>query len=115
MCVLSHFSHVQIFAALGTIACQTPLSMGFSRQEYWNLLPCPPPGALLNSGSNLCLLHLLHWQAGPFTTSATLEAHYIAYDPSNIQQYSLTYTTTTTLGYMHLLLCIMFPLTLYHF
>ena len=30
------------------IACQAPLSMGFSRQEYWSELPCPPPGDLPN-------------------------------------------------------------------
>ena len=29
---------------LWTVACQAPLSMGFSRQEYWSGLPCPPPG-----------------------------------------------------------------------
>ena len=40
------------------------LSMGFSRQEYWNGLPCPLPGYLPNQGSNLQLLHLLHWQVG---------------------------------------------------
>ena len=33
-----------------TIACQTPLSMGFSRQEYWNELPFPSPGDLPNPG-----------------------------------------------------------------
>ena len=33
-----------------TIACQVPLSMGFSRQEYWSGLPCPPPGDLPNPG-----------------------------------------------------------------
>ena len=33
-----------------TIARQAPLSMGFSRQEYWNELPCPPPGDLPNPG-----------------------------------------------------------------
>ena len=33
-----------------TVACQTPLSMGFSRQEYWSGLPCPPPGDLPNPG-----------------------------------------------------------------
>ena len=33
-----------------TIACQTPLSMGFSRQEYWNGLPFPSPGDLPNPG-----------------------------------------------------------------
>ena len=37
-------------ATPGTIACQAPLSMGFSRQEYWSGLPCPPPGDLPNPG-----------------------------------------------------------------
>ena len=40
MCVLSH---VPLFAQLWTIAYQVPLSMGFSRQEYWSELPFPPP------------------------------------------------------------------------
>ena len=42
-CMLNHLSHVQLFAMLWTIAHQAPLSMGFSRQEYWSGLPCPPP------------------------------------------------------------------------
>ena len=46
--MLSYFSCVQHFATQRTIACQTPLSMGFSRQEYWSGLPCPHPGDLLN-------------------------------------------------------------------
>ena len=33
-----------------TVACQAPLSMGFSRQEYWNGLPFPSPGDLPNPG-----------------------------------------------------------------
>ena len=33
-----------------SVSCQAPLSMGFSRQEYWNGLPCPPPGDLPDSG-----------------------------------------------------------------
>ena len=37
--------------------------MGFSRQEYWSGLPCPPPGIFLMQGSNRRLLHCLHWQA----------------------------------------------------
>ena len=41
-----------------------PLSMGFSRQEYWSGLSCPSPGDLLTQGSNP---HLLHWQADSFT------------------------------------------------
>ena len=43
-CLLSCFSHVQLFVTLWSVACQAPLSMGFSRQEHWSGLPCPPPG-----------------------------------------------------------------------
>ena len=39
--MLNCFSHVWLFAALWTVAHQAPLSMGFSRQEYWIGLPCP--------------------------------------------------------------------------
>ena len=39
--VLSCFSSVRLFATLWTIACQAPLSMGFSRQECWSGLPVP--------------------------------------------------------------------------
>ena len=51
--VLSHFSCVWLFVTLWTVACQTLLSIWFSRQEYWNGLPCPPPGIFLIQGSNL--------------------------------------------------------------
>ena len=43
-----------------TVTCQTPLSMWFSRQQYWSGLPCPPPGDLPTEEPNLCLLWLLH-------------------------------------------------------
>ena len=56
-CMPSCFSRVRLFATLWTIACQAPLSMGFSRQEYWSGLPCPLSGDLLDVGSNLGLLH----------------------------------------------------------
>ena len=46
----SGFSRVRLFVTPWTIAHQAPLSMGFSRQEYWNGLPCPPPGNLPNPG-----------------------------------------------------------------
>ena len=49
-CVLSHFSRVQLFATLWTIALQGPLSMGFSRPEHWSGFPCPPPRDLLDPG-----------------------------------------------------------------
>ena len=50
MCMLSCFSHVQLFVTPGTVACQAPLSMEFSRKEYWSGLTFPPPGNLLNPG-----------------------------------------------------------------
>ena len=43
--VLSGFSHVQLRAMLWTVAWQSPLSVGFSKQAYWNESPCPPPVA----------------------------------------------------------------------
>ena len=43
-------SLVWLFATPWTGACQTPLSMGFSRQEYWNGLPLPSPGDLPDPG-----------------------------------------------------------------
>ena len=58
--MLSHFSRVRLFATPWTVARQAPLSMGFSRQEYWSRLPCPLPGDLPTQGSNLRLLQLLH-------------------------------------------------------
>ena len=47
-CVGCHFSHVQLLVTPWTVAHQVPLSMGFSRQEYRNGLPCPSPGDLSN-------------------------------------------------------------------
>ena len=43
-------SHVRLFVTLWTVAHQAPLSMGFSRQEYWSGLPFPSPGDLPNPG-----------------------------------------------------------------
>ena len=50
---------VWLFTALWTVVCQTPLSMGFSRQEYWSGLPFPSPGDLPDAGRlNLLFLCL---------------------------------------------------------
>ena len=43
-------SPVRLFATLWTVACQAPLSMGFSKQEYWSGLPFPSPGDLPDPG-----------------------------------------------------------------
>ena len=71
VCMLSHLNPVGLFANPWTVACQAPLPLEFSRQEYWSGLPCPPPGDLPDpgikprtQGSNPALLCLLHWQAG---------------------------------------------------
>ena len=44
------FSHARLFLTPWTVALQAPQSVGFSRQEYWNGLPFPSPGDLLNPG-----------------------------------------------------------------
>ena len=48
--MVSRFSPAQLFVILWTVACQAPLLMGFSRQEYWSGLWCPSPGDLPNQG-----------------------------------------------------------------
>ena len=49
LCVCVYmFSHVQLVATPGTVALQTPLSMGLFRQKYWSGLPFPTPGGLLD-------------------------------------------------------------------
>ena len=56
---LSCFTHVQLFANPWTVARQAPLSMGFSRQDYWSGLPFSSPRVFPTQGSNSSLLH---WQ-----------------------------------------------------
>ena len=68
------FSCVELFAALWTAACQAPLSIRFSRQEYWSGLPCPPPEDLPNPGIKPTSLMSPTLAGGFFTTSATWEA-----------------------------------------
>ena len=47
---MKSLSHVRLFATPQTVAYQAPVSMGFSRQEYWSGLPFPSPGDLLGPG-----------------------------------------------------------------
>ena len=54
-------SHVQLFATPCSVACQAPLSMGFSRQEHWTGLPCPPPGDVLHPVMESVSLTSPHW------------------------------------------------------
>ena len=79
LCMLSHFCHVWLFATLWIVTHQAPLSMGFSKQEYWSGLPCPPPGDFPNPGIEHTSLVLPALAGGFFTTSATWEALRMAY------------------------------------
>ena len=64
-------SHVEFFATPWTLACQAPLSMEFSRQEYWNGLPFPSPGAFPDPGIK---------PVSP--VSPALQAHLLPTEPS---------------------------------
>ena len=69
--MLSHFSRVRLFATLWTVAYQAPLSIGFSRQEYWSGLPYPAPGDLPDPGTELASLMSPALAGRFFITSAT--------------------------------------------
>ena len=89
--MLSHFSRVQLFATPWTVACQAPLSMGFSEQEYWSGLPCPPLGDLLDPGIEPTFLISPVLVGGFFTTSATWEAQVKPYSMSNLKYRLINY------------------------
>ena len=67
-------SPVRLFATLWTVAHQAPLFMGFSRQECWSGLPCPPPGDLPDPGIEIVSLMSPALVGGFFMTSITWEA-----------------------------------------
>ena len=79
VCMFSCFDCVQLFETLWTVTHQAPLSMGFSRQEYWSRLPCPSPGDLPDpgKGTNIKLFELTTPALASrfFTHWATWEAH----------------------------------------
>ena len=78
MSMLSGFSHIQLFVTLWTVARQAPLSMGFSRQEYWCGFPCPPPGNLPDPGIKH-LLYLLYWKVGSLLLVPSGKPHICLY------------------------------------
>ena len=74
MCMLSCFNHVWLFVTLWAVARQVPLSVGFSRQDYWSGLPFPPPGDLPNPGTECTSLTYPSLAGRVFlTNSATWE------------------------------------------
>ena len=87
--MLSCFSHVQHFATPWTVAHQIPLSMGFSRQEYWSGLSCPPAEDLRDPGIELTSLLSPALAGGFFTTNAVWEAQQEAWLVSNAQTWAV--------------------------
>ena len=71
-CVLSHFSCVRLFAILCAVAHQSPLPIGFSRQEYWS----PSPGGLPNPGIEPVFFMSPALTSGFFTTIDIWEDRY---------------------------------------
>ena len=76
-CVLSCFNRVWLSATLQIIAHQAPGSMGISKQQYWDELPCPPPGDPPDPGTEPTSLTIPALTGGFFTTSASWEAPYV--------------------------------------
>ena len=83
VCVLSRFSHAQHFATLWIVAHQAPLSVGFSRQEYWTGLLCPPPGDLSNPRTEPLSLMSSTLLGVFFASTATWEAQYLGIAPKS--------------------------------
>ena len=79
LCVLSRSVVSGCSATPWTVAHQAPLSMGFSQQEYWSGLPCPPPGGLSHPGIEPEPLMSPALAGGFFTTNATWEAQFKDY------------------------------------
>ena len=95
-CTLSGVSRVQLFATPWTAAHQAPLSMGFSKQEYWSGLPCPPAGDLPDPGIEPASLTSPALAGGFFTTSATWEPcmmeSYSAIKQNEVMPFAITQT-----------------------
>ena len=72
--LLSRFSHFRLFVTPWTAACQTPLSMEFSRREYWSGLPFSSAEDLPDPGTEPTSLVSPELAGGFFTTSAAWEA-----------------------------------------
>ena len=83
-----------IFATPWTVTRQAPLSMGFSRHEYWSELPCPPPGDLSDPVIEPKTLCLLCWQAGSLSLAPHGKLHLIRRSEEN----SFVVSAELTLG-----------------
>ena len=84
---------------LWAVAHQASLFMGFSRQDYWSGLPCPPPGDLPDPGTEPASLMSPALAGGLFTTSATREAPALY---ASMHKHVSTYTYTFTYPHIYI-------------
>ena len=77
-CILSHFSHARLCVTLWTVAHQVPLSLEFSRQEYWSTLPWQPTPVLLpgKSHGRRSLVGCSPWGRKESDTTERLHFHF---------------------------------------
>ena len=81
-CVLSRFRHVRLFVTPWIVAHQAPLSMGFSRQEYWSGFAMPSSKGSSCPGIKPASLKSPALAGGFFTTSATWKANSVKFSCS---------------------------------
>ena len=102
-CGIQSFSHVQFFVTPRTVALQTLLSVGFSRQEYWSGLPFPSPGGFPDPETEPVSGRLLHWQVGSLPLAPPGEPTNSV--DSNVPRFwhclSLHYYTCWSILYLH--------------
>ena len=87
-CLLSHFSHVWLFAIPWIVACQTPRSMGSSRQEYWSVLPLPSPGDFPDLGTESMSPASPALQVGSLLTEPSRSLVFIPWQILKLKRYS---------------------------
>ena len=88
-------TRVRLFVTPWTAACQAPLSMGFSRQQYWSGLPFPSPGDLPNPGIEPMSLALAD---GFFTTEPPRKPQEYIYGYKNIESSKVITVNMSTTG-----------------
>ena len=85
-CMLNHFSRVRLLVTPQSVVCQVPLSIGFSRQEYWRGLQCPPQGNLPDPEIESKVLTFPDLEVGSLPLAPPGKTYY-------------EYTSTLSLGY----------------
>ena len=96
---------VWLFVTLWTVARQAPLSLGFSRQEYWSGLPSPPPGDLMAPGikpssfTSPALAGRFFLYFFCFTTSARLEVKSLSHFQLFATPWTVAYQAPPSMGF----------------